>query len=94
LSFAGDITRTFWSFFSGHSVRNKICPKLEPTAMGEFMRPGVPDCNCDNQWLFPTTLTTQYYNIAAVLSVTALSRSQACACGTVCQPLWHHSHHC
>ena len=32
--------------------------------------------------------------LAAVLLVTALSRSQARACGTVCQPLWHHSHHC
>jgi len=35
-----------------------------------------------------------FRRLAAVLLVTALFRSQARACGTVCQPLWHHSHHC
>jgi len=31
---------------------------------------------------------------AAALLVTALCRSQVRVCGTVWQPLWHHSHHC
>jgi len=37
----------FGLFFLDTVYVKKICPKLEPTAMGEFMRPGVSDCNRD-----------------------------------------------